>query len=338
MAIKVGISGFGRIGRVVIRAMANHPEIDLVGVNYRNADLDYLVYMLKYDSAFGRFDGTVERYEEGLVINGKKVRVFSEPQVIDIPWEECGAEYIIESTGAYTTTEKAMDHIKAGAKKVIISAPAKDAETPMFVYGVNHKDYTKDMKIVSNASCTTNCLAPVCKVLEDNFGIEQGLMATIHASTSKQKSVDMRSMKDWRVGRSVYDNIIPTTTGAAKAVGKVIPSLNGKMTGLSYRIPAPTGSLVDLNVITKKATSYEEICKAMKEAAEGELKGVLMYSEEELVSVDVVGQPITSVFDSKMGIEMGENFFKVVSFYDNEFGYSNQILNMLEHMYSVDHE
>ncbi len=336
MAIKVGISGFGRIGRVVIRAAMEQPEIELAGINVRNADIDYLIYMLKYDSTFGRFPKSLEKYENGIVIDGKKVPVYSESEAVNIPWAECGAEYIVEATGAYTTTEKAMDHIKAGAKKVIISAPAKDKETPTFVYGVNTDKYTKDMMVVSNASCTTNCLAPLCKVLEDNFGIAEGLMSTIHSATAKQKVVDARSMKDWRTGRSVFGNIIPSTTGAAKAVGLVIPSLAGKMTGISYRVPTANVSVVDLNVVLEKETSYEEICKAVKEASETYLKGVIEYVDDEVVSGDFVGDAHTSIFDAREGIQLNERFFKLIAFYDNEFGYSSKILNLIKHMYAVD--
>lgn len=336
MAIKVGISGFGRIGRVVIRAAMEQPEIELAGINVRNADIDYLIYMLKYDSTFGRFPKSLEKYENGIVIDGKKVPVYSESEAVNIPWAECGAEYIVEATGAYTTTEKAMDHIKAGAKKVIISAPAKDKETPTFVYGVNTDKYTKDMMVVSNASCTTNCLAPLCKVLEDNFGIAEGLMSTIHSATAKQKVVDARSMKDWRTGRSVFGNIIPSTTGAAKTVGLVIPSLAGKMTGISYRVPTANVSVVDLNVVLEKETSYEEICKAVKEASETYLKGVIEYVDDEVVSGDFVGDAHTSIFDAREGIQLNERFFKLIAFYDNEFGYSSKILNLIKHMYAVD--
>lgn len=338
MAIKVGVSGFGRIGRVVIRAAMDHPEIELAGINVRNADIDYLIYMLKYDTTFGRFPKSLERYEEGIVIDGKKVPVFSESEAVNIPWTKCGAEYIVESTGAYTTTEKAMDHIKAGAKKVIISAPAKDSETPTFVCGVNTDKYTKDMQVVSNASCTTNCLAPLCKVLEDNFGIEQGLMSTIHSATSKQKVVDARSMKDWRTGRSIFGNIIPTTTGAAKAVGLVVPSLQGKMTGISFRVPTVDVSVVDLNVTLKKGTSYEEICKVMKEASETSMKGVLEYIDDEVVSGDFIGDAHTSIFDARQGIELNDKFFKIVAYYDNEYGYSSKILELIKHMYAVDNK
>lgn len=338
MAIKVGINGFGRISTTALRESLNRPDIDIVGVNMRNNDYDYMAYMLKYDSTFGRFPATVESYEQGLVINGKKIRVFGEEDASLIPWSEVGAEYIIEGTGAYLTTEKAQAHLKGGAKKVIISAPAKDKDTPTFVYGVNHKEYKKDMTIVSGASCTTNCMAPMMKVIEDNFGIKEGLMATIHSVTSKQKVVDARSMKDWRVGRSIFNNIIPTSTGAAKAVGLVIPSLKGKLTGISYRIPAVDVSLVDVNIVTEKPTSYEEICAKMKEAAAGELKGVLEYCDEEVVSGDFRGYPVTSIFDAKQGIELNDHFFKIVGYYDNEYGYTSNLLNMLQYMGEVDHK
>lgn len=338
MAIKVGINGFGRISTTALRESLNRPDIDIVGVNMRNNDYDYMAYMLKYDSTFGRFPATVESYEQGLVINGKKIRVFGEEDASLIPWSEVGAEYIIEGTGAYLTTEKAQAHLKGGAKKVIISAPAKDKDTPTFVYGVNHKEYNKDMTIVSGASCTTNCMAPMMKVIEDNFGIKEGLMATIHSVTSKQKVVDARSMKDWRVGRSIFNNIIPTSTGAAKAVGLVIPSLKGKLTGISYRIPAVDVSLVDVNIVTEKPTSYEEICAKMKEAAAGELKGVLEYCDEEVVSGDFKGYPVTSIFDAKQGIELNDHFFKIVGYYDNEYGYTSNLLNMLQYMGEVDHK
>ena len=338
MAIKVGISGFGRIARVVIRAAVDHPEIDIAGINVRNADLDYMVYMLKYDSTFGRFPKAVDKYEEGIVIDGKKIPVFSQSDALNIHWDRCGAEYIIEATGAYTTTEKALDHLKSGAKKVIISAPAKDKTTPTFVYGVNHLDYTNDMDVVSNASCTTNCLAPLCKVLEDNFGIEQGLMSTIHAATAKQKVVDARSMKDWRTGRSVFGNIIPSTTGAAKAVGLVIPALAGKMTGIPYRIPTANVSLIDLNVVLKKSASYQDICRAVKRASETYLHGILEYVDDEVVSSDFIGDSHTSIFDAREGIELNDKFFKLIAFYDNEYGYSSKILELIKHMYEVDHQ
>ena len=338
MAIKVGISGFGRIGRVVIRAAMDMPEIEIAGINVRNADLEYLLYQLKYDSTFGRFPKSLELYDKGLVINGKEVPVYSESEAINIPWTECGAEYIVEATGAYVTTEKANDHLKAGAKKVIISAPAKDKETPTFVYGVNHMTYTTDMNVVSNASCTTNCLAPLCKVIEDNWGIDQGLMSTIHAATAKQKVVDARSMKDWRTGRSVFGNVIPSTTGAAKAVGLVIPSLKGKMTGISYRVPTANVSVIDLNVVLKNPASYEEICAKVKEASETHMKGVIEYVDDEVVSGDFVGDPCTSIFDAREGIELNDKFFKLIAFYDNEFGYSSMILELIKHMHSVDNK
>ena len=337
MAIKVGISGFGRISRLAIRTAMDMPDIEIAGINYRNADLDYLVYMLKYDSVFGRFPKELGTYEGGLVIDGKQVPVYSEPNAKMIPWDECGAEYIVEGTGAYNTAEKAQDHLDAGAKKVIITAPAKD-DSPTFVCGVNLDKYSPDMDVVSNASCTTNCLAPLCKVLEDNFGIEQGLMATIHAATSKQATVDKRNNKDWRVGRSVFNNIIPTTTGAAKAVAKVIPSLKGKMTGLAYRVPTSDVSVVDLNVILKTPTTLEEINAAVKKASENEFKGILEYVEDECVTLDFVGDTNTSIYDSKMGIALNDTFFKLIAYYDNEYGYATKVLELIRHMYSVDNK
>ncbi len=337
MAIKVGISGFGRIGRVVIRAAMDMPEIEIAAINVRNADLEYLEYQLRYDSTFGRFPKELGRYENGLIINGKKVPVFSESEAVNIPWASAGVEYVVESTGAYLTTEKAMDHIKAGAKKVVMSAPAKD-DTPTFVYGVNQDKYTSDMLVVSNASCTTNCLSPMAKVLEDNWGIEEGLMATIHSATSKQKVVDTRNDKDWRAGRSVFGNIIPSTTGAAKAVALVIPTLKGKLTGISYRIPTADVSLVDLNVKLKKPATLEEIKAKMKEASETTMKGVLEYVDDEVVSGDFIGDPCTSIFDARQGIQLNDHFFKVIAFYDNEYGYSSKCLEMVKHMYAVDNK
>jgi len=336
MSIKVGISGFGRIGRVVIRAAMDMHDIEIAGINVRNADLDYMVYMLKYDTIFGRFPKSLETYDEGIIIDGKKVPVYSESEAKNIPWDRCGAEYIVEATGAYTTTEKAMDHVHAGAKKVIISAPAKDKTTPTFVYGVNSDNYTKDMDVVSNASCTTNCLAPLCKVIEDNFGIDQGLMSTIHSATAKQKVVDARSLKDWRTGRSVFGNIIPSSTGAAKAVGLVIPSLAGRMTGISYRVPTADVSVIDLNILLKKSASYEDICRAVKKASETTLSGVIEYVDDEVVSGDFVGDAHTSIFDAREGIELNDKFFKLIAFYDNEFGYSSKTLELIRHMYEVD--
>lgn len=335
--IKIGINGFGRISRVVIRAVQDMNDIEIAGINIRNADLDYLAYMIKYDSTFGRFNGTVERWDDkGLIINGKKVPVYSKEVASEIPWNECGAIYVIDGTGAYNTTEKAKAHIDAGAKKVIISAPAKDDITPTFVYGVNHEEYKKDMDIISNASCTTNCLAPLCKILQDNWGIEGGLMATIHSATSKQKTVDARSMKDWRVGRSVFNNIIPTSTGAAKAVGLVIPELKGKMTGISYRVPTQDVSVVDLNVVLSKPAKKEEILEEVKKASESYLKDVVEYVDDEVVSCDFIGDSIASIFDVRQAIQLNDRTFKFVSFYDNEWGYSVQILRMIRYMASVD--
>ena len=335
MAIRVGISGFGRIARVVIRAAMDMPEIELAGINVRNADLEYMVYMLKYDTIFGRFPRSLDKYEGGLIIDGKKVPVFSQTEASKIPWKDCGADYIVEATGAYVTTEKSMEHIAAGARKVIISAPAKDKVTPTFVYGVNHKDYKPEMQVVSNASCTTNCLAPLAKVIEDNWTIKEGLMSTIHSATAKQKVVDARSMKDWRTGRSVFGNVIPSTTGAAKAVGLVIPSLAGKLTGISYRVPTANVSVVDLNVVLGKPTSYEEICAKVKEASETYMKGVLEYVDDEVVSSDFIGDPCTSIFDAREGIELNDHFFKFIAFYDNEFGYSSKILEMIKYIHSI---
>ena len=337
MAIKVGISGFGRISRLAIRTSLDMPDIEIAGINYRNADLEYLEYMLKYDSVFGRFPAELGRYEGGLVINGKKVPVYSESNPSMIPWGDCGAEYIVEGTGAYNTAEKAQPHLDAGAKKVIITAPAKD-DSPTFVCGVNLDKYTSDMNVVSNASCTTNCLAPLSKVLEDNFGIDQGLMATIHAATSKQVTVDKRNMKDWRIGRSAFNSIIPTTTGAAKAVAKVIPSLKGRMTGFAYRVPTNDVSVVDLNVMLKKSTTLEEINAAMKKASEGELKGILEYVTDKCVTIDFVGDTNTSIFDASMGIALNDKFFKLIAYYDNEYGYATKVLELIRHMYSVDHK
>ncbi len=309
MSIKVGINGFGRIGRMVFRASINHPDIEIVGIN----DLcpaDYLAYMLKYDTMHGQFKGEVSSTENAIVVNGKEL---------------------------FLTKEKAQGHIDAGAKKVIMSAPSKD-DTPMFVCGVNLDKYTSDMTFVSNASCTTNCLAPIAKVLNDNFGITDGLMTTVHSTTATQKTVDGPSLKDWRGGRAASGNIIPSSTGAAKAVGKVIPSLNGKLTGMSMRVPTLDVSVVDLTVNLAKPATYAEICDAMKKASEGELKGILGYTDEDVVSSDFLGDPRTSIFDAKAGIALTDTFVKVVSWYDNEMGYSNKVLDLIEHMYSVDHK
>ncbi len=330
MAIKVGINGFGRIGRLVFRAATTDPDIDIVGIN----DLitpDYMAYMLKYDTIHGRFDGEVDFTDHSLIVNGKEIRVTSEKDPANLKWDEVGAEYVVESTGLFLTAEKAMGHIKAGAKHVVMSAPSKDS-TPMFVMGVNHEDYNSDMLFVSNASCTTNCLAPIAKVLHDNFGIKDGLMTTVHSITATQKTVDGVSMKDWRGGRGASYNIIPSSTGAAKAVGKVIPELNGKLTGMSMRVPTLDCSVVDLTVNLEKPAKYEEICAAMKEASEGELEGILGYTEDPVVSSDFIGDPHTSIFDAKAGIALTDTFVKVVSWYDNEWGYSNKILDLIEYM------
>ena len=338
MAIKVGINGFGRIGRVVLRIMIEHPEqFDICGINLRKADLDYMVYMIKYDSVFRQFNGTVEHKDKNLIVNGHTIQVFSESDAAMIPWSSCGAEYIIESTGANNTTEKASRHFKGGARKVLLTAPAKDEVTPTFVYGVNSELYQPDMMVISNASCTTNCLAPIAKVLHDNFGITDGLMTTVHSTTATQKTVDGVSLKDWRGGRAASGNIIPSSTGAAKAVGKVIPSLNGKLTGMSMRVPTLDVSVVDLTVNLEKPTTYDEICVAMKKASEGELKGILGYTDEAVVSSDFLGDSRTSIFDATAGIALTDTFVKVVSWYDNEIGYSNKVLELIEHMYEVDH-
>ncbi|MBM6897169.1 type I glyceraldehyde-3-phosphate dehydrogenase [Pseudoflavonifractor capillosus] len=336
MSIKVGINGFGRIGRMVFRASINHPEIEIVGIN----DLcpaDYLAYMLKYDTMHGHFEGEVSATETGIVVNGKEIPVFAERNPADIPWGKLEAEYVVESTGLFLTKEKAQAHIDAGAKKVIMSAPSKD-DTPMFVCGVNLDAYTSDMTFVSNASCTTNCLAPIAKVLNDNFGIKDGLMTTVHSVTATQKTVDGPSLKDWRGGRAATGNIIPSSTGAAKAVGKVIPALNGKLTGMSMRVPTLDVSVVDLTVNLEKPATYAQICDAMKAASEGELKGVLGYTDEDVVSSDFLGDSRTSIFDAKAGIALTDTFVKVVSWYDNEMGYSNKVLELIKHMYSVDHK
>ncbi|HOO84691.1 MAG TPA: type I glyceraldehyde-3-phosphate dehydrogenase [Prolixibacteraceae bacterium] len=332
--IKIGINGFGRIGRFVFRVAAANENVEVVGINDL-IDVDYMAYMLKYDSTHGRFKGTVEVKDGALVVNGKAIRVTAERNPADLKWNEVGAEYVVESTGLFLEKSKAQGHIDAGAKKVIMSAPSKD-DTPMFVMGVNHDKYTKDMNFVSNASCTTNCLAPIAKVLHDNFGIVEGLMTTVHATTATQKTVDGPSAKDWRGGRGAGQNIIPSSTGAAKAVGKVIPELNGKLTGMAFRVPTPDVSVVDLTVRLEKPASYKAICEAMKKAAEGEMKGILGYTEDAVVSNDFVGETCTSVFDADAGIGLNDNFVKVVSWYDNEMGYSTKVVELIQHMASVD--
>ncbi len=326
--IKVGINGFGRIGRMVFRAAVEHfgKDIQIVGINDL-LDPAYLAYMLKYDSVHGRFNGDVSVEGNYMVVNGNKIRLTAERDPAALNWSEVGAEVIVESTGFFLTDDTARKHIEAGAKKVILSAPSKD-DTPMFVYGVNHKEY-KGQDIISNASCTTNCLAPLAKVLHDAFGIKRGLMTTVHATTATQKTVDGPSAKDWRGGRGILENIIPSSTGAAKAVGKVLPSLNGKLTGMSMRVPTSDVSVVDLTVELEKGASYDEICAAMKKASEGELKGILGYTEDAVVSTDFVGETQTSVFDAKAGIALDPTFVKVVSWYDNEMGYSNKVCEMI---------
>ena len=330
--IKVGINGFGRIGRLVFRAAMNREDIEIVGINDL-IDLDYMVYMLKYDTMHGQFKGTVEAKDGKLVVNGHAIRVTAEKDPANLKWNEVEAEYVVESTGLFLTKEKAEAHIKAGAKRVVMSAPSKD-DTPMFVMGVNHNTYA-GQPIVSNASCTTNCLAPLAKVIHDKFGIIEGLMTTVHSTTATQKTVDGPSMKDWRGGRAASGNIIPSSTGAAKAVGKVIPALNGKLTGMSFRVPTLDVSVVDLTCRLEKAATYEEIKTAMKEASEGELKGILGYTEDDVVSSDFLGDARTSIFDAKAGIALNPNFVKLVSWYDNEWGYSNKVLELIAHMATV---
>ncbi len=331
--IKVGINGFGRIGRLVFRAAQGRNDIQVVGINDL-IDVEYMAYMLKYDTIHGKFNGTVEVKDGKLVVNGNAIRVTAEKNPADLKWNEIGAEYIVESTGLFLEKPKAQGHIDAGAKYVVMSGPSKD-DTRMFVCGVNHNEYKKGEQFVSNASCTTNCLAPIAKVLNDKFGIVEALMTTVHATTATQKTVDGPSAKDWRGGRAAAGNIIPSSTGAAKAVGKVIPELNGKLTGMSMRVPTLDVSVVDLTARLAKETSYEEICKAMKEASEGELKGVLGYTEDAVVSSDFIGDPRTSIFDAKAGIQLSPTFVKVVSWYDNEWGFSTKMLELIAHMAKV---
>ena len=330
MSIKVGINGFGRIGRMVFRASLNHPEIEIVGIN----DLcpaEYLAYMLKYDTMHGKCEAEIGSTENAIVVNGKEIPVSAERNPADLPWGKLGAEYVVESTGLFLTKEKAQGHLDAGAKKVIMSAPSKD-DTPMFVCGVNLDKYTTDMNFVSNASCTTNCLAPLAKVIHDKFGIIEGLMTTVHATTATQKTVDGPSAKDWRGGRAAAGNIIPSSTGAAKAVGKVIPALNGKLTGMSFRVPTLDVSVVDLTVRLEKAATYDEIKAEVKRASENELKGILGYTEDAVVSSDFIGDARTSIFDADAGIALNGNFMKLVSWYDNEWGYSNKVVELIKYM------
>ena len=329
MAIKIGINGFGRIGRNVFRAAALRNDIEVVSINDL-LDVDYLAYMLKYDSVHGRFDGDVQVVDGKLVVNGKEVRVTAERDPAAIAWGDVDAEVVVESTGFFLTDETARKHIEAGAKKVVLSAPSKD-DTPMFVVGVNTDKYA-GQDIVSNASCTTNCLSPIAKVLNDKYGIKRGLMTTVHAATATQKTVDGPSQKDWRGGRGILENIIPSSTGAAKAVGKVIPELNGKLTGMSFRVPTANVSVVDLTCRLTKPASYKTVCDALLHASENEMKGILAYTNEDVVSSDFIGETCTSIFDEKAGIALSDDFMKLVSWYDNECGYSNKVLDLITHM------
>ena len=332
--IKIGINGFGRIGRLVFKAASKNKNIQVVGINDL-IDANYMSYMLKYDTTHGKFDGSVSINRKNLEVNSEKIRVTNEKDPSKLNWSEVKAEYVIESTGLFLTKDSAKGHIESGAKKVIISAPSKD-DTPMFVMGVNNKQYTSDMNFVSNASCTTNCLAPLAKVLHDNFGIVSGLMTTVHATTASQKIVDGPSTKDWRGGRAAFSNIIPSSTGATKALGKVIPELDGRLTGMAFRVPIINVSVVDLTVNLSSSTNYEDICLAMKNASENDLKGILGYTEEDVVSTDFIGDSRTSIFDAGAGIMLNDKFVKVVSWYDNEWGYSSKIVELIKHMNSVD--
>jgi glyceraldehyde 3-phosphate dehydrogenase len=334
MVVKVGINGFGRIGRIVFRTSVDHPEVEVVAVNDPFLSADYAAYMLKYDSTHGIFKGTIEHDGKNLIVNGKKIAFFAEREPSAIPWGSVGAEYIVESTGVFTTIAKAEAHLKGGAKKVIITAPSADA--PMFVCGVNADKYDGTPSVISNASCTTNCLAPLAKVINDNFGIVEGLMTTVHSYTATQKTVDGPSSKDWRGGRGAAQNIIPSSTGAAKAVGKVIPELNGKLTGMAFRVPTANVSVVDLTCRLKKEATYDEIKATIKAAAEGPLKGILAYEDEDLVSQDLCGNPHSSIFDARAGIALNKNFVKLVSWYDNEWGYSLRVLDLLSHVSKFD--
>ena len=327
--IKIGINGFGRIGRLVFRAAVKRDDIQIVGINDL-INVDYMAYMLRYDSVHGMFDGTIEVVDGCLVVDGNSIRVTAERDPANLKWNEVEAEYVVESTGLFLTKELAQKHIQAGAKRVVMSAPSKD-DTPMFVMGVNNESYTADMSIMSNASCTTNCLAPLAKVMNDNFGIVEGLMTTVHAATATQKTVDGPSMKDWRGGRATLGNIIPSSTGAAKAVGKVIPSLSGKLTGMSFRVPTVDVSVVDLTVRLEKSASYDEIKAAVKKASENELKGILAYTEDAVVSTDFVHNSNTSIFDANAGIALNGNFVKLVAWYDNEWGYSNKVVDLISY-------
>lgn len=336
MAIKVGINGFGRIGRLVFRAGLANPNIEFTAINDPFMTPDYCAYMLRYDSVHGKFKGKISHTDNSIIVDGKEVKFFDKKSPNEIPWGECETKFVVESTGVFCTTEAASAHLAGGANKVVISAPAKDKETPTFVCGVNLNKYNKYMNVVSNASCTTNCLAPLVKVVHENFGIKEGLMTTVHATTGTQKTVDGPSKKDWRGGRAASGNIIPSSTGAAKACALVLPEMAGKLTGMSMRVPTLDVSVVDLTVSLEKSTSYEEICLAIKNAAQGELKGILGYTDEMVVSSDFIGDPHTSIFDEKAGIMLNDHFAKLVSWYDNEWGYSNKVINLIEHMDKTD--
>ena len=336
MSVKVGINGFGRIGKLAFQAALKNKEVEVVAVNDPFIAADYMAYMVKFDSAHGRFNGDIKSEVGKLIVDGKTINVYNEMDPNNIPWGKEGVEYVLECSGVFTTMEKAQAHLNAGAKKVVISAPSKDA--PMFVMGVNNKSYDPSMNIVSNASCTTNCLAPLAKVINDNFGIKEGLMTTVHSTTATQKTVDGASKKDWRGGRAASANIIPSSTGAAKAVGKVIPELNGKLTGMAFRVPTIDVSVVDLTCNLEKPTTYEEICAAMKKASEGELKGIVEYCDEDVVSSDFLSDEHTSIFDAKAGIMLTDTFVKLVAWYDNEWGYAHKLVDLAAYMASVDHK
>lgn len=336
MNVKLGINGFGRIGRLVMRASLERDNVDVLAINDPFIDIEYMKYMLTYDTIHGKLDADIKVDGTNLIVNGKEIKVFNFKDPNEIPWKEAGVEYVVESSGVFTSTEKASAHFTGGAKKVIISAPSKDAK--MFVMGVNENEYTSDMNVVSNASCTTNCLAPLAKVINDNFGIEEGLMTTVHSTTATQKTVDGPSNKDWRGGRAAAGNIIPSSTGAAKAVGKVIPSLNGKLTGMSFRVPTLDVSVVDLTCRLKKPATYDEIVEAIKKACANEMKGVMDWTDEDLVSSDFIHNPYTSIFDVKAGIALSDTFVKLVAWYDNEWGYSNKVIDLAIHMNEVDNK
>ena len=336
MSIKIGINGFGRIGNLAFQAALEKKEVEVVAINDPFIAADYMAYMVKYDTVHGRFEGTVEGKDNELVVNGKSIKVFNEMEPKNIPWGELGVEYVLECSGVFTTTEKANGHLEGGAKKVIISAPSKDA--PMFVMGVNNETYDPSMNIISNASCTTNCLAPLAKIINDKFGIKEGLMTTVHSTTATQKTVDGSSKKYLRAGRAASANIIPSSTGAAKAVGKVIPSLNGKLTGMSFRVPTVDVSVVDLTCNLEKPATYEEICAEVKRASENEMKGIVEYVDEPVVSSDFIHDAHTSIFDSEAGIQLTDTFVKLVAWYDNEWGYSNKLVDLLIYISSVDHK